>query len=186
MSETAWYKVDNVAKVFLATHNQRDTRTLRVSVTLNETINPEALQYALDQTIKSRSQFQMRIRRGIFWNYLEKTDGGKGFKNPVGISTGEYPDESDMDERYWASVELFKATGDKKYLDYANKQIKETVLTGYGWIEMGSYGDIAYLSMKASDQDKECVSLIEKEIVSQADTFLENAKEDGYGCRSDI
>ncbi len=74
MSETAWYKVDNVAKVFLATHNQRDTRTLRVSVTLNETINPEALQYALDQTIKSRSQFQMRIRRGIFWNYLEKTD----------------------------------------------------------------------------------------------------------------
>lgn len=118
----------------------------------------------------------------LAWNYLEKTDGGKGFKNPVGISTGEYPDESDMDERYWASVELFKATGDKKYLDYANKQIKEAVLTGYGWIEMGSYGDIAYLSMKASDQDKECVSLIEKEIVSQADTFLENAKEDGYGC----
>lgn len=74
MNESVWYKVDNVAKVFLATHNQRDTRTLRVSVVLNEKINPEELQLALEQTIKSRSQFQMRIRRGIFWHYMEKTD----------------------------------------------------------------------------------------------------------------
>ena len=116
------------------------------------------------------------------WDYLEVTDGGKGFTNPSGISTGEYPDESDMDERYWASVELFKATKDQKYLDYANKQIKETVLTGYGWIEMGSYGNIAYLSMDEADQDKECVELIKNEIVVQSKQFIENAKADGYGC----
>ena len=34
MSETTWYKTDNVAKVFLASHNRRDTRTMRESVTL--------------------------------------------------------------------------------------------------------------------------------------------------------
>lgn len=116
------------------------------------------------------------------WKYLEVTDGGKGFKNPSGISTGEYPDESDKDERYWAAVELYKATGDNKYIDHANKQIKDSVLTGYGWIEMGSYGDIAYLSMDDADKDKECEKIIKNEIVKQADEFMKNANSDGYGC----
>lgn len=74
MNTENWYKVDNVAKVFLATHNERDTRSLRVSCTLTEPIDPELLQKALDATIKRRPQFQVRIRRGLFWHYLESTD----------------------------------------------------------------------------------------------------------------
>ena len=74
MNTENWYKVDNVAKVFLATHNERDTRSLRVSCTLTEPIDPELLQKALDATIKRRPQFQVRIRRGLFWHYLETTD----------------------------------------------------------------------------------------------------------------
>ena len=74
MSSENWYKVDNVAKVFLATHNERDTRSLRVSCTLKEPINPDLLQEALMATIKRRPLFQVRIRRGLFWHYLETTD----------------------------------------------------------------------------------------------------------------
>lgn len=73
MNSDNWYKVDNVAKVFLATHSERDTRTLRVCCTLNEDIEPEILEEALDRTIKMRSLFQVRIRRGVFWNYIEPT-----------------------------------------------------------------------------------------------------------------
>lgn len=69
-----WYKLDNVAKVFLATHNKRDTRSIRVSCILNEDVNPEILQQALIQTIRIRPQFQMRIRRGFFWHYIEQTN----------------------------------------------------------------------------------------------------------------
>ncbi|MCR5272859.1 MAG: hypothetical protein K6E13_07745 [Lachnospiraceae bacterium] len=69
-----WYKVDNVAKVFLATYNRRDTRSFRVSCTLNEKIDPEALQLALDMTVKERSQFEVKIHKGLFWHYLEVTD----------------------------------------------------------------------------------------------------------------
>jgi len=69
-----WYKLDNVAKVFLATHNKRDTRSIRVSCVLKDEIDPIALQTALDNTIALRPQFQVRIRRGFFWHYLEKTD----------------------------------------------------------------------------------------------------------------
>jgi len=66
-----WYKLDNVANVFLATFNKRDTRCMRVSATLTEDIDPQKLQEALDITMKSRNQFLARIRRGFFWNYLE-------------------------------------------------------------------------------------------------------------------
>ena len=69
-----WYRLDNVAKVFLAAHNKRDTRCLRVSATLDSEIDPEILQKALDTTIEQRPEFQVRIRRGFFWHYMEQTD----------------------------------------------------------------------------------------------------------------
>ncbi len=69
-----WYQMDNVAKVFLATHNKRDTRSLRVSATLSEYIKPGLLQKALLETVRTRPQFQLRIRRGLFWHYMEETD----------------------------------------------------------------------------------------------------------------
>lgn len=69
-----WYKVDNVAKVFLATVSSRDTKTLRVSCTLKEDIDPALLQEAVLSAIQDRPQFQMRIRRGLFWHYMENTD----------------------------------------------------------------------------------------------------------------
>lgn len=74
MTDGNWYKIDNVSKVFLATRNDRDTRSLRVSATLNELIDKESLQTALNNTIKERSLFQVRIRRGLFWHYLERVD----------------------------------------------------------------------------------------------------------------
>ena len=69
-----WYKLDNVAKVFLATVSKRDTRTFRVSCTLKEDIEPKLLQEAVLLAIEDRPQMQVRIRRGIFWHYMEDTD----------------------------------------------------------------------------------------------------------------
>ena len=74
MGSDKWYKVDNVAKVFLATVSKRDTRTLRVSCTLKEEVDPDLLQQAVLSAIQDRPQFQVRIRRGIFWHYMEDTD----------------------------------------------------------------------------------------------------------------
>ncbi len=74
MSRENWYKVDNVAKVFLATAKKRDTRTLRVSCTLWEDVDGDLLQEAVLSAIQVRPQFQVRIRRGLFWHYMEDTD----------------------------------------------------------------------------------------------------------------
>ena len=69
-----WYKIDNVAKVFLATVGKRDTRSFRLSCTLKEKVDPELLQQAVLSAIEDRPQVQVRIRRGFFWHYMEDTD----------------------------------------------------------------------------------------------------------------
>ena len=74
MGSDNWYKLDNVAKLFLATITKRDTKTLRVSCSLKEDIQEELLQKALLSAIQDRPQMQVRIRRGLFWHYMENTD----------------------------------------------------------------------------------------------------------------
>ena len=74
MGSANWYKIDNVAKVFLATVGKRDTRSFRLSCTLQEDVNPELLQQAVISAIEDRPQVQVRIRRGFFWHYMEDTD----------------------------------------------------------------------------------------------------------------
>ncbi|MCR5322344.1 MAG: hypothetical protein K6E85_03615 [Lachnospiraceae bacterium] len=74
MESANWYKIDNVAKVFLATVSKRDTRSFRISCTLKESIEPELLQEAVILAIQDRPQMQVRIRRGLFWHYMEDTD----------------------------------------------------------------------------------------------------------------
>lgn len=65
-----WYKVDNVAKVFLATNTRRDPRVFRISCTLQEQIDPELLNEALRVTAPEWPQFQVTLHRGLFWHYL--------------------------------------------------------------------------------------------------------------------
>ncbi len=74
MGSTNWYKVDNVAKVFLATVSKRDPRTMRVSCALKEDIDREILQAAVLSAIQDRPQMQVRFRRGLFWHYMEDTN----------------------------------------------------------------------------------------------------------------
>ena len=40
------------------------------------------------------------------------------FRNPPGISTGEYGDDNCKDEMVWAAAELYRTTGDAAYNDF--------------------------------------------------------------------
>ena len=70
----SWYKVDNVAKVFLATASRRDPRVIRISCTLQDPVQPELLNEALRSTAREWPQFQVTLHRGLFWHYFESTD----------------------------------------------------------------------------------------------------------------
>lgn len=69
-----WYHLDNAANIFPAISNDKNTNVFRLSCILNETIDGDILQKALDMSMKDFSYFQVIMRRGLFWFYLEKTD----------------------------------------------------------------------------------------------------------------
>lgn len=76
MASDTWYRVDNVAKVFLASCGQRDSRTFRVCCTLKEDIDDKLLNEAVAAALSERPSLQVIIQRGIFWHYMESTDTG--------------------------------------------------------------------------------------------------------------
>lgn len=104
-----------------------------------------------------------------------------GFKNPKDIVTGEYGDASDADERYWAAAELYKTTGEERYHKDIKNQVDKGVIHGYGWTEVGSFGNIAYLSTRQYPTDETMKHKIEESMVSLANMLLERVKGDSYG-----
>ncbi len=115
------------------------------------------------------------------WKYLETCSVGEGYRNPDDILTGEYPDMRDPDERYFAAVELYDCTGDKEYKDYIASILDNYVAHGYGWAQVSSYGNRAYLNLDSGKQDKKYVELLQNAIVENADIYLNNCNSDGYG-----
>ena len=67
-----WYKLDNAAKVFPGQNSSSWSNIYRVSVTLTEKIDPLLLEKAVKTTLKRFPCFDVRMRRGFFWNYFEK------------------------------------------------------------------------------------------------------------------
>lgn len=103
-----------------------------------------------------------------------------GFKNPPEISTGEYGDACDADERYWAAAELYKTFGDEKYRKDFERLAAERIYHGYGWEDMGSYGNRAYITA-GHPVDAELVGRIKSSMLELADKLLANTLADGYG-----
>ncbi len=69
-----WTRLDNAAKIFPANTNEKDTRVFRFICELEEDIDKEILQQALDSTISLFPMYQVVLRRGLFWYYFETTD----------------------------------------------------------------------------------------------------------------
>lgn len=69
-----WRKLDNAALIFPATRSRRDTRVFRFYCELNEEIQEEILQEALDSALVQYPVFLSVMRKGLFWFYMEKTE----------------------------------------------------------------------------------------------------------------
>ncbi|MCM1026823.1 MAG: glycoside hydrolase family 9 protein [Roseburia sp.] len=104
-----------------------------------------------------------------------------GFKNPPEIKTGEYGDSCDEDERYWAAAELYRAFGDDEYREDFERLAAKKIYQGYGWSDMGSYGNLAYLSC-GREIDEALKTAIEKAMTASADNLLDISARDGYGA----
>ena len=68
----AWMSLDNAAKIFPAARRRTWSNIFRVSSTLNEEIDRDALKVALDVTVRRFPSIAVAIKEGLFWYYLEE------------------------------------------------------------------------------------------------------------------
>lgn len=61
-----WMRLDNAAKLYPAVRTKNWCNVFRISITLNEQIDPEILQAALNVTIKRFPSIAMRLCQGFF------------------------------------------------------------------------------------------------------------------------
>lgn len=75
MENFYWHKLDNSAKIYPLSLNNKTQNLFRFAVELNEDVNPDVLASALTSTIKRYPSLNVSLRQGIFWHYLEQLNG---------------------------------------------------------------------------------------------------------------
>lgn len=68
---TAWFPLDDAAKVYPLSMGEKDMAMFRLSVYLKEDVVPEMLQMALNFTMKRFPGFATTLKKGFFWHYLD-------------------------------------------------------------------------------------------------------------------
>ena len=69
-----WMRLDNAAKIYPAAQRENWSNIFRLSATLSEDVDTAALQLALDVTVTRFPSIAARLRRGVFWYYLEQVE----------------------------------------------------------------------------------------------------------------
>lgn len=67
-----WLRLDNAAKIYPAARSKTWSNVFRVSASLREEVDVEVLQTALDVTLRRFPSIGVRLRKGVFWYYLEQ------------------------------------------------------------------------------------------------------------------
>ena len=73
--KTFWVKLDNAAKIYPAARRKNWSNVFRQSMTLSEKVDIDILKSALEVIVKRFPSIAARLRKGVFWYYLEQVDG---------------------------------------------------------------------------------------------------------------
>lgn len=69
-----WMRLDNAAKIYPAALRSNWSNVYRLSATLTETVDKQILQSALDVTARRFPSIATRLRKGVFWYYLQELE----------------------------------------------------------------------------------------------------------------
>lgn len=82
ISQPEWFRLDNAGILFPGQNTNKWSNIFRVSVELKEKIDPNILKLALKNVLPRFPSFNVRMRKGLFWYYLEKNPVGTPAVNP--------------------------------------------------------------------------------------------------------
>ena len=127
------------------------------------------------------------------YNWLKENTEPIYFFNAPGSNTGQYSEDEDISNRFWAACALYEATGDGMYLKDASTQYKALayydahaekkgyqgdVFTCMGWAEVAGLGS---LSLLLKNDNNTLTDEIRHSFMSEADRLCANAGKNGFG-----
>ncbi|GFN29973.1 glycoside hydrolase family 9 protein [Paenibacillus xylaniclasticus] len=120
------------------------------------------------------------------WQWLEQADEQErtGFRNPSDVTTGEYGDETVVDELYWAAAELYRLTGEAVYLNRSEQLAKSGSfpLCPFGWADVGGYGTTALIAaLRERGENRALLDDLQRAWLDRADELLTASLRDGFG-----
>jgi len=118
------------------------------------------------------------------WLWIQKYPNVT-FKNPPGVTTGEYSDNYCGDERLWAAAELWRTTGEAAFNDFFVKQYPDfrpslEAPSPEGWKEVAPLGLWTYALSTQKGADPVVVSDIRKRTSAAARTIVDRTKKNPY------
>lgn len=74
MKRKNWYPLDNAAKIYPPVSNPRRASTFSLTAVMNEKVDEKVLSKAVDEILNRFVSFNVKLKRGIFWYYLEENN----------------------------------------------------------------------------------------------------------------
>ena len=120
--QNKWRKLDNTAHVFPVIANRNITNVYRIACVLKEDIDKVILNRAVKYASAKVEAYNVKLRKGFFWYYLEKTDIAPQIKEESDYPC-KYIDPNDEEEL------LYRVTYYKKRI---NLEISHILTDGTG------------------------------------------------------
>ncbi len=125
---------------------------------------------------------RMRAAALRAWDWLEQNPDFVPFVNPEGVQTGEYGDDSDRDERFWAACELLAATGEERFRTAAEALFAQgQCLTAFGWADVGGFGALCCLFAIGEKAGSVLYGGLREAFLRQTEEILALTRVSGYG-----
>jgi NRPS condensation-like uncharacterized protein len=166
--ETKWFKLDNTAIIFPVISNKRLSSVFRVSVTLKQDIIPNILEKSLEETLHCFNNFNVKLKRGLFWYYFETNK-----KLPVIQQEQDYPCtfiDSVSNNQF-----LFKVTYFKKRI---NLEVFHAITDGEGAVNFLKALTFNYIKLaNKNDLSEQALKIPCVEVYSNSeDSYIKNYK----------
>jgi endoglucanase len=111
------------------------------------------------------------------WAWLEKNPSVT-FRNPPGITTGDYGDSHCDDEHFWAASELARTTHQPTYETYFRDHYQSYRAATPSWPNVAPLGLWTYVLGGGSNQD--AVKSIRDDSITAANEIVERSTQNGY------
>ena len=76
-----WVRLDNAAKIYPAARRKNWSNVFRQSVTFTEDVDKDVLKSALDICVRRFPSIAARLRKGLFWYYLQQVESAPDIKD---------------------------------------------------------------------------------------------------------